>query len=436
MAEIRAFRAFRYDLGQVGALSDVVAPPYDVIDTPLQLALYRRSPYNVVRLILNKEEPGDDATDNRYTRAARCLCDWRDQGILKQDSARSLYVYHQDFEVEGRRFTRRGFMARVRLEPFGQGRIFPHEETMSGPKADRLRLFHATGMNLSQVFGLYPDEAGAVQAQLDAAVRRAPPLEATDHLGVVSRLWAVTDQHVASAVTGAMGPKPIFIADGHHRYETGLRYLEERRQIGEARDPEAAAGFILMMLVSMSDPGLVILPTHRLVSGIPGLDADKLRSALASAFHVEKVGMGEKGARDAWELIEADGGQNVLGFGTVSDGVWQVARLQSSRLAPELAPDHSDAWRSLGVSILHVLVLGKLIPAGSGEQPQCRYVHLLREVTDSVAAKGCELAVLVPPASMKHVEQIAGNLEKMPPKSTYFYPKLLSGLLFNSLKGN
>src|SRR5262249_58749148 len=150
-------------------------------------------------------------------------------------------------------------------------RIYAHEETMAGPKADRLKLFHAPGMNLSPIFGLSPDEGGAVQAALDAAVGRALPLQATDHLGVVSRLWPVTDQQVVSKITGAMGPKPVFIADGHHRYETGLRYLEDRRAAGEVRDAEAAPNFILMMLVGMSDPGLVILPTHRLVSGLAGL---------------------------------------------------------------------------------------------------------------------------------------------------------------------
>src|SRR5579872_2718700 len=156
MADVRAFRAYRYDLGRVGALSDVVAPPYDVIDPALQQALYERSPYNVVRLILNREESGDGETSNRYTRAAGFLRDWQRDGILMQDSARALYVYHQGFEVEGRRYTRRGFMARVRLERFGEGKIYPHEETLAGPKADRLRLFRATHMNLSQVFGLYP----------------------------------------------------------------------------------------------------------------------------------------------------------------------------------------------------------------------------------------------------------------------------------------
>ncbi len=436
MADIRAFRAFRYDLGRVGTLADVIAPPYDVIDAALQQQLYDRSPHNVIRLILNKESPADSENDNRYTRSARCLREWQQEGVLAQDSARSLYVYHQEFEVEGRRYTRKGFLARVRLEKFGEGRIYPHEETLSGPKADRLKLFHATGMNLSPVFGLYPDEAGTVQGQLDAAVARALPLEATDHLGVVSRLWPVSDTQVVSAVTGLMGPKPVFIADGHHRYETGLRYLQEKQQAGEVRDAEAPANFILMMLVSMSDPGLVILPTHRLISGIPDLTADKLRAVLAPHFQLETVGTGEKGARDTWELIEADGSQDIIGFGTVADGTWQTARLRQLAVMEPLAAQHSPEWRGLAVAVLHVLVLGKLLPEAVGGQPQCRYVHLLREVTDAAAAKECSVAALVPPARMKHVEIIAGNLEKMPPKSTYFYPKLLSGLVFNSLKSH
>jgi uncharacterized protein (DUF1015 family) len=436
MADVRPFRAYRYDLGRVGALSDVVAPPYDVIDPPLQQVLYDRSPYNVIRLILNKEEPTDTEADNRYSRAARCLREWLADDVLVQDSARALYVYHQDFEVEGRRFTRRGFLARVRLEPLGSGRIYAHEETMPGPKADRLRLFHATGMNLSPIFGLYPDPEGAVHARLEAAVQRSLPREAVDHLGVTSRLWPVTDQHVLSAITGLLGPKPVFIADGHHRYETALRYLEERRQAGEVRDDEAAAHFVLMMLVSMSDPGLVILPTHRLISGLPELTAEQLAGILGRHFRLERIGSGPKAAREAWEQIEADGGQDLLGFGTTADGVWQLARLTDAQVMPQLAAEHSPAWRGLAVSVLHVLVLDHLLPAALKTAGQCRYVHLLSEVLEAVAARQCQLAVLVPPAGMQHVQEIAGGLEKMPPKSTYFYPKLLSGLVFNSLKGN
>lgn len=434
MADVQAFRGFRYDLGRVGNLSDVIAPPYDVIDPALQDALYQRSPHNVVRLILGKETTADTEHDNRYTRASQTLKSWLQDGILTQDSARALYVYHQEFEVEGRRYTRKGFMARVRLEKFGEGRIYPHEETMSGPKADRLKLFRATGMNLSQIFGLFPDAEGAVQEKLETAIARALPLQATDHLGVVSKLWAVTDQHVVSAVSGLLGPKPIFIADGHHRYETALKYLEERQQQGEVKGPDAAANFVLMMLVSMQDPGLIILPTHRLVSGLGDIRAEQLAQALGKHFDLETVGTGEKAARDTWEMIEAEGTQDVLGFGTVADGVWQLARFRAPEAMAEAAADHSPAWRGLAVAVLHRLVLDKLLAPG-GKLP-CSYVHLLREVTDAAAAKQCQLAALVPPATMEHVEQIAGNLEKMPPKSTYFYPKLLSGLVFHSLKGN
>jgi uncharacterized protein (DUF1015 family) len=435
MAELQAFRAFRYDLARVGNLSDVVAPPYDVIDAKLQQALYDKSPHNVIRLILNREAADDTENNNRYTRAAQTLRDWQQAGILVQDSARSLYVYQQEFDVEGRRFTRKGVMARVRLEPLGSGRIYAHEETMSGPKADRLKLFRATGMNLSQIFGLYPDERGEVQAALDQAVGRALPIQAVDHLGVVSKLWPITNQQAISAVTGLMGPKPIFIADGHHRYETALKYLEEKRQAGEATSPDAAANFVLMMLVSMQDPGLAILPTHRLVSGIGPLRGDQAKSLLAPHFDVETVGAGPQAARAAWELIEADGSQELLGIGTVADGVWQIARFKSPELMAQLAAEHSASWRSLAVAVLHRVVLDKVL-AGAGHAPKCQYVHLIREVEEASAARQCQLAVLVPPATMAHVEQIAGNLEKMPPKSTYFYPKLLSGLVFNSLKGN
>jgi uncharacterized protein (DUF1015 family) len=436
MADIRAFRAFRYDLGHVGPLADVVAPPYDVIDPALQQRLHDRSPFNVVRADFGKGEPGDTDESNRYTRAAGLMRDWVHGGVLKQDTARSLYVCHQEYEVEGRRHTRKGFLARVRLEPFGEGRIYAHEETMPGPKEDRLKLMRATGMNLSPVFGLYPDDAGEVQELLDDAVRRSLPVEAADHLGTVSRLWPVTDQHVITRITGLLGPKPVFIADGHHRYETSLRYLDERRAAGDVPTDEAPANFTLMMLVGMSDPGLLILPTHRLVSGIPAVTGEKLRELLGGYFAVETVGTGPGAARDCWELIEADGSQHVLGFGTVADGGWHVARLTNSAAMDELAKDHSPDWRGLAVSVLHVLVLNKLVPERLGGTPKCEYVHLVREVTDAVGEGRCQLAALVPPATMGHVERIAGHLEKMPPKSTYFYPKLLTGLVFNSLKAH
>jgi uncharacterized protein (DUF1015 family) len=432
MADVLAFRGVRYDVARVGTLSDVVAPPYDVIDPALQDRLYGASEYNVIRLEFNREEPGDTEARGRYARAAGFLRDWLRKGVLREEGHSALYVYQQTFEVEGQTHTRRGFLARVRLEPFGQGKIYPHEQTLSGPKADRLALYHATEFNLSPIFGLYPDPDGAVLREVEAGLRDRTPLVATDHLGVENRLWVVDDQKTHAAVRGLMGAKPVFIADGHHRYETGLKYRDERARAGELSGDDDPANFCLMMLVGMSDPGLLILPTHRLVSGFPGLTAVALAERLAPEFEVRMTGEGEAGCRATWEAIELGGDQDVLGFGTVADGRWLLARLRSDEAMDRLAPEHSPEWRSLGVSVLHVLVLDTLLkPLGT---PSCRYFHLIREVLDDVATRGCDLACLVPPARMEHVEIIASGLETMPPKSTYFYPKLLTGMVLNPLR--
>jgi uncharacterized protein (DUF1015 family) len=432
MPDVNPFRGVRYDVARVGTLSDVVAPPYDVIDTALQDRLYQASPQNIIRLELSREEPGDTETDNRYTRAARFLRDWLRQGVLRQEDHGALYVYHQTFEVDGVRHTRRGFLGRVRLEPFGQGRIYPHEQTLSGPKADRLALYRATGFNLSPVFGLYPDSTEEVQRTVEAGLRDRTPLVATDHMGVENRLWVVTDPQTHTAVQGLMAARSVFIADGHHRYETGLKYRDQRVEAGEFSGHDDPSNFCLMMLVGMNDPGLLILPTHRLVSGFPGLTAAELVVRLQGEFEVRMTGAGESGCRAAWDAIERGGDQDLLGFGTVADGQWLLARLRSDSAMDRLAPAQSPDWRSLGVSALHVLVLGELLaPVGS---PSCRYVHSINEILVDVAARGCDLACLVPPARMEHVEAIASNLETMPPKSTFFYPKLLTGLVLNPLR--
>ena len=238
MADIRAFRGFRYDLGRVGTLSDVVAPPYDVIDPALATGPVR--PQSLQRHSPDPQQGTRQPTPSRQPlharRASPARLAARGESLV-QDSARSLYVYHQDFEVEGKRFTRKGFLARVRLEPFGKGRIYPHEETLAGPKADRLKLFHATGHESQSGLRPVSRRGRGRTAALDKAVGRAPPLEATDHLGVVSRLWPVTDQHVVSAVTGLLGPKPVFIADGHHRYETALRTWRRRSRPARSATP-------------------------------------------------------------------------------------------------------------------------------------------------------------------------------------------------------
>ncbi len=432
MPDVSPFRGVRYDVARVGTLSDVVAPPYDVIDATLQDKLYEASPYNVIRLELNRDEPGDSGTQDRYARAARFLRDWLRQGILREDEHPAFYVYEQTFEVDGQQHARKGFLARVRLEPIGKGKIFPHEQTLDGPKADRLALYKATGFNLSPIFGLYPDSLAHVQRTLETGVRDRTPLVATDHLGVQNRLWVVSDQEVHTQISGLMAGKPVFIADGHHRYETALKYQAELGRAGTPLRHDDPSDFCLMMLVGMSDPGLMILPTHRLISGFPGLTADELATRLEPEFEITHAGTGEAGCRMAWQQIDHSGEQDMLAFGTVADGRWLLARLRSDAAMDRLAQERSPEWRSLGVSVLQVLVLGELLSTNS--RPDLRYVHSISEVLADVSARACDVACLVPAAGMSHVESIASKLETMPAKSTYFYPKLLSGLVLNPIR--
>jgi uncharacterized protein (DUF1015 family) len=433
MPQIEAFRALRYDLGHVGSLSDVVAPPYDVIGPELQERLYKRHPANCIRLILNREEPGDDASNNRYSRAARFLKNWRGEGVLFSEPDPAVYVYHARFDYAGKTYNRRGFMARIRLERFGEGKIFPHEETMAGPKQDRLLLTRACKANLSQVFGLYPDPKSEAQELLEAAIVGQTPVEATDHLGVVHRLWPVTDVQTIARVAGLMGPKPVFIADGHHRYETACNYRDELAAAGPL-PPSHPANYVLMMCVGMNDPGMIVLPTHRLFCGLPSMSSSDLVAKLGDSFTARVAGEGADLAQSVWEEVEYGGEQGTLGFYTAKDERWVVATIADAGRArmAQIAADHSPAWQGLGVAILHRLVIDTLL--GARDLPKPRYVHLVDEVVEGLESDEFQLAALVMPATVDHVRQISEHRERMPAKSTYFYPKLLSGLVFNPLE--
>jgi len=450
MPDIQAFRALRYDLGHVGSLSEVVAPPYDVIGPQMQDELYKRHPANVIRLILNREEPGDDEESNRYTRAARFLRRWRQEGVLQEEPEPAIYVYHQRFEAEGTEYTRRGFLCRTRLEPFGEGKIYPHEETHSGPKKDRLQLFKACQANLSPIFGIYPDEENVAQNALEEAIAGLTPTEATDHLGVEHRLWAVTDLDVVNRVTAAMGPRPLFIADGHHRYETACNYREYIRWQKGGLAADDPANFVLMMCVSMSDPGMIVLPTHRLFRGLPEMSSSELVEKLGDCFETRRAGEGSDLATTIWEEIETADDQGTIGLFTNQDEAWTIARItdQGRQRIREIAADRSEDWRSLGVSILHRLIADDLLAAPDAPSP--KYVRAIEEVIEGLEygdtagrdatgqvgqAGSFPLAALVMPATLEHIRAISQHGERMPPKSTYFYPKLLSGLVINRLEG-
>lgn len=448
MPTIQAFRGLRYDLGHVGSLSDVVTPPYDVISPAFQDELYKKHPANFIRLELNREEPGDGETSNKYARAGKFLKNWRQEGVLQVDPDPALYVYHQTFEHEGKQVTRRGFMGRVRLERFGEGKVYPHEETHSGPKADRLLLTKACRANLSQIFGLYPDPENRAQNLLEESIKGQTPLTATDHLGVVHQMWPVTNVRTIGDVAAILDPLPMFVADGHHRYETACNYRDWLAEQGPL-DSEHPANFVLTQCVSMNDSGLLVLPTHRLFRGVQPMNAVELIGKLGESFAATSVGSGPELATKLWSEIEADGEQGKLAFYTAQDDTWTHATITPAgeQNLAALAREHSADWQSLGVSILQRLVMENLL--GLKDLPKPMYVHSAEEVAENLAkgdsvgrdATGqmgsggrFELACLVMPATVDHVRVISEYGERMPAKSTYFYPKLLGGMVVNLLE--
>lgn len=437
------FPGLRYDPSVVGSLSDVVAPPYDVIDPALQSALYDRHSANVVRVILNRAETGDDE-DARYGRAAGFFKRWQEEGILKRDPAPAYYVYNQRFEYDGRQILRRGFMGRVRLSKFGQGNIYPHEETHPKAKVDRLKLTKACQTNCSQIFGLYPDPSNAAQELLEKACQGIEPLRVIDHLGVEHMMWPVTDPDVLGQVSATLEAKPMFVADGHHRYETACNYRDYLvEQLGEL-PADHPANFVMTQLVSMNDPGMIVLPTHRLLRGTPRLTSEEIVGRLHGAFRCERVGSGAAAASDCWARMERADRQGLMALFATGDDQWLLcdATAAAAEQMRQLAADHSDDWRGLGVSLLHRLVIDQLL--GAAGHPKPTYVHQVDEVIDGLRGGATlsenesdepfSLAALVMPARVSDVEAISLHKERMPAKSTYFFPKLLSGLVFHTLQ--
>lgn len=437
MPEIQAFRGLRFNLATVGSLSDIVAPPYDVIDSSLQDNLYARSEYNVIRLELNRAEPSDVTGDEIYHRASRFLRTWIRDGVLEAEGDPAIYVYHQEFSYAGQSHVRKGFMARVRLQRFGEGNIYPHEQTHAKAKDDRLKLTRATQANLSQIFGLYPDPENTAQEILEQHIVTVRPLEAIDHLGVIHRVWPVTDARIIGDVAALVCNLPMFVADGHHRYETACNYRDELAAQGHLT-PEHPANYVLSMLIGMDDPGLLVLPTHRLLEGVPEYSVAEICEKVSPCFDCEVAGDGPEGAEKIWKDMEEIDDQMMMALYSSKDSKWVTltAKKEAIEQMAKLAPDHSAAWQGLGVAILHRLVFEELLSLR--DIPKPTYVHLVEEVVAGLKGEleghlHYPLAALVMPATIEHIRQVSLHQERMPAKSTYFYPKLLSGFVFHKL---
>jgi len=434
MAIIRPFRALRYNTQDPLSLALVTAPPYDCLTPRERDELYRTHPHNIVRLDLGKEMPGDNAHHNKYIRAATLMAKWKQARILVRDPEPAVYVYQQEFEVDGGTYRREGFLARVGLEEFGAGRIFPHEETMPGPREDRLKLLRATGANLSPIFALYPDPENAIARLFHDLCRCEPAIQTVDGDGVVHRLFYCARAECVRFIADGMADKPLFIADGHHRYETALAYRQELEAAGEKIGPDHPAASTLMLCVSMHHPGLAILPAHRILHGLPGLTTERLRAATEEHFHwQELIGAEATSARLAQRLKEAEG--HAFGLWTRDTPKAYLLTLKDPKVMDELAADHSKAWRKLDVAILErVLLKNDLAKAvDNSADLKLSYVHLAQQAFDAVHEQGADAALILRPLSVQSLQDVAAQGERMPAKSTYFYPKAISGLVINPL---
>lgn len=437
MANIVPFRGLRFS-DKAGSMTDLVTPPYDIIDEKEQMRYYRLNPYNIIRLEYGEIRPGDDSQDNRYTRAAGFLEEWRRQSILTHEKKPSVYLYEQDFTVEGRRLTRSALICGVALEEYESGVILPHEETLSKAKADRLELLRHCRANFSPIFGLYDDPAMTVENVTAAYRKKAPDLEFTDHNGETHRLRVVNDEKALAAVRQSFSDKKIFIADGHHRYETALAFKKERAKAGDSR-----FHYVLMTLVNLHDPGLVILPTHRVVKNVAGFNAEKFLTDLGKTFSVTAHPLPEDRNAALQEHLDRMKqeleGKHVFCLYTGQNILYHVS-LSRSAEKPDMDEkfgNRSEPWRNLDVSVLQCLVLEKLLgidrqALSSGNN--LSYTRQTAEVLADVDNGTAQAVFFLNPTRVREVLEVAAAGDKMPQKSTYFYPKQITGLVINDFQ--
>ncbi len=435
--EIRAFKGFRFDDGVVGNAGDCVAPPYDVIDGRMQEALYQKNPHNIVRIIKGKESSGDSETDNKYTRAGKFADELISSGALKEDSAECIYAYIQDFEIGGENIRRSGLVAIGKLSEFGKG-VQPHEKTLEGPKADRLKLMHAKAAQMGQIFMLYDDMEKVAEGVISKAASKASLIDFVDDGGVRHRLYAIDGQDDIESIVKMMAGKMAVIADGHHRYETALKYY------AETKNP--AAQYRMMTFVNMRNEGLIVLPTHRLVAGLAEFDIDKLMGQIEDTFEITRYSFGDEdeksSARDSMfgqmgTYFAED--RNALGI-YAATGCFYTVVLKDGGSMTSAYPEMSGAAASLDVNVLHKLILEKHLGIGEKElasQSNIEYVKDIGDAIDASIAKvdgGSSQAVFfMNPTKIEQVQAVAAAGEKMPQKSTFFYPKVFTGLVINKL---
>lgn len=426
MAEIKGYKGLRFNCEKAGKIEELVCPPYDIISDQQREEYIKTNPHNIIRLELPK---GDD----KYNKAAEILKDWLEKGILVKEDKPAIYIYEEEFTAYGERKAIKGIICRVKLEEFSKGIILPHEFTLSKAKEDRLSLMKATNCNFSQIYSLYMDGGKNTLGKIDSLSKSEPDTQLQDNDNVTHRMWIIKDEKAIADICSDFTDRKLYIADGHHRYETALNYRNYLREQGLAKEGDAC-DYLMMMLVDMEHPGLVVFPTHRLVRNLDSFNAERVIDGCKEYFDVTEHSDINTIESTLMELYNQ--GKKAYAF-YCGGSSYKLLVLKDTNIIKKLLPNASTATQQLDVTILHTLILEKIFGIDAenmAKQINLTYTKIFDEAISSVQQGNSQCAFILNPTRVSEIREVASNGEKMPQKSTYFYPKMITGLVMNQLE--
>jgi uncharacterized protein (DUF1015 family) len=430
LADIRPFQGVHYNPTVIKNLAKVICPPYDIISPQLQQELYQRSEYNFVRIELGKEQPQDKDSFNKYTRAAATMKSWLEQKIFVADEKPSLYLDEHSFTYQGKTHRRRNLYCLVKLEDWSKMVVRPHEGTLAKAKSDRLTMLWTLQANTSPIMSLYEDASKAIAKELDAQTHHKPGFSTSNLNGESHRIWTVNDGKVINWIIANLANQPLYIADGHHRYESALAYQREKRSIALQGVMEASYDYVMMTLVDIADPGLVILPAHRLVRGLTQASLDDLSARLKKFFIIIEYPIDKKNiSSQIYGLLAGDDTRLIL-YGLEPDKLMVLSLREPQTVRPMFPAFHSEIYQQLDVSIVDHVILEELLGMTQEKAATCLdYNHDTAESIAKVMDGEFQLGIIVNPVKPEAIKAIADSGDRMPHKSTYFYPKVPAGLV-------
>lgn len=426
MAEIKGYKGLRFNCEKAGKIEELVCPPYDIISDQQREEYIKTNPHNIIRLELPK---GDD----KYNKAAEILKDWLEKGILVKEDKPAIYIYEEEFTAYGERKAIKGIICRVKLEEFSKGIILPHEFTLSKAKEDRLNLMKATNCNFSQIYSLYMDGGKNTLGKIDSLSKSEPDIQLQDNDNVTHRMWIIKDEKAIADICSDFTDRKLYIADGHHRYETALNYRNYLREQGLAKEGDAC-DYQMMMLVDMEHPGLVVFPTHRLVRNLDSFNAERVIDVCKEYFDVTEHSDINTIESTLMELYNQ--GKKAYAF-YCGGSSYKLLVLKDTNIIKKLLPNASTVTQQLDVTILHTLILEKIFGIDAenmAKQINLTYTKIFDEAISSVQQGNSQCAFILNPTRVSEIREVASNGEKMPQKSTYFYPKMITGLVMNQLE--